>query len=175
MSDQNYRPLYSWSLLAIGVIGLVAALDLVSVAAGIGQIVSPDSRVRGESVWLLIQGLIAILNLFGFVLAGIFFFIWLNRAHKNLSALRAEHLEFSSGWAVGWWFVPFANLVKPFQVVREIWCESDPDTEGGPSFLSSSSHAGPTYIGLWGGLWIAANFFPNTPGRIAAPATLPNI
>ena len=23
-------------------------------------------------------------------------------------------------WSIGWWFVPFVNLVKPYQIVREV-------------------------------------------------------
>jgi hypothetical protein len=36
-------------------------------------------------------------------------------------------LAFTPGWAVGWWFVPFANLVKPFQSIRELWKASSAD------------------------------------------------
>ena len=105
------------------------------------------------------------LQFFVFVLAIVFFLIWLNRAYKNLYSLRPQHLEFSSGWAVGWWFVPFANLVKPFQVVREVWAESDPEITEGSTFLSMSLHQAPTYMGLWWASWIIMNVSSNIASR----------
>lgn len=47
--------------------------------------------------------------------------MWLYRAQANLHAAGHEDLEFSPGWAVGWYFVPVANLFKPFQAMRELW------------------------------------------------------
>lgn len=58
----------------------------------------------------------------GFLLViAIVWLIWQHRAQKNLEGLGATWLRFTPGWAVGWWFVPFANLVKPFQTMRELW------------------------------------------------------
>ncbi|QYO65100.1 DUF4328 domain-containing protein [Leptolyngbya sp. 7M] len=44
----------------------------------------------------------------------VLFLVWLYRAHKNLFSLKPTHLDFSPGWAVGWWFIPFLNLVRPY-------------------------------------------------------------
>ena len=46
--------------------------------------------------------------------------MWVHRAYRNLPALGARDMAYSPGWAVGWWFIPFLNLVRPYQVVREI-------------------------------------------------------
>ena len=43
------------------------------------------------------------------------------RVAKNVRALGATGLEFTPGWAVGWFFVPIAGFFKPFQAMREIW------------------------------------------------------
>ena len=48
------------------------------------------------------------------------FLLWLYRMCKNLPALGVEGLTTSPGWAVGWFFVPIMNLVKPHQVVSEV-------------------------------------------------------
>jgi hypothetical protein len=79
------------------------------------------------------------------------------RAYKNLSGLRAYGLLHSPGWAVGWWFIPFANLIKPFTIMREIWVNSDPDYEEEFGFLSSQVGA-PAIVGLWWGMYIASGF-----------------
>ena len=112
-------------------------------------------------MWAMLQGLDEFFELLGLFGSWIFFLVWLNRAYKNLNALKPSYLEFSSGWAVGWWFVPFANLVKPFQVVREVWWESDPDKSDEAQFLTASLHHAPTYMGLWWAAWIASNVLAN--------------
>jgi len=33
--------------------------------------------------------------------------------------------RFTPGWAVGYWFVPFVNLVRPYQIVADLWLRSD--------------------------------------------------
>ena len=46
---------------------------------------------------------------------------WIYRANSNARALGASEMAFSPGAAVGWYFVPIANLWKPYQGMREIW------------------------------------------------------
>jgi len=54
--------------------------------------------------------------------------VWIYAAQKNLPALwPSKALEISPGWAVGWFFIPIANLFKPFQAMRQLWNESHPD------------------------------------------------
>ena len=36
--------------------------------------------------------------------------------------------RFSPGWSVGWWFIPALNLLRPYQVIKEIWRGSYPNT-----------------------------------------------
>jgi hypothetical protein len=50
--------------------------------------------------------------------------MWLHRAYRNLRAL--GHLtDTTPGWAVGYWFIPFVCLVRPYNVVKELWEKSD--------------------------------------------------
>ncbi|MGI8542434.1 MAG: DUF4328 domain-containing protein, partial [Aridibacter sp.] len=81
----------------------------------------------------------------------------LHRAFRNLLSLRSQHSEFSPGWAVGWWFVPLANLVKPFQVVRELWNESDPEFDEELGFLAGDLGS-PAIIGFWWATFLISGF-----------------
>jgi hypothetical protein len=56
----------------------------------------------------------------------VLFLLWVHRANKNARALGAEGMLFTPGWCVGWFFVPFANLIKPPQALKEIWKASHP-------------------------------------------------
>lgn len=71
------------------------------------------------------QGVIGLLQLLVYLGTVVAFLVWFRRAYRNLPALGAESLRFSSGWAVGAWFVPFLNLVRPKQLADE--------TSGGPA------------------------------------------
>ncbi|MBB6184098.1 DUF4328 domain-containing protein [Oleiagrimonas soli] len=64
-----------------------------------------------------------------FVLNGILFLVWLYRAAANIRALGARALEYTPGWCVGWFFVPFANLFIPCLVVQEVWMTSHDPSE----------------------------------------------
>jgi hypothetical protein len=54
------------------------------------------------------------------------------------------------GWCVGWYFVPFANLVRPVQVMSEIWRASDPESGEG-AWISSRSTP---LLALWWGPYL---------------------
>ena len=63
------------------------------------------------------------------------FLFWFHRVQKNLPALGGRELKYTPGWAVGGFFVPFLNLVRPIQVMREVWHGSDPsglERDGAP-------------------------------------------
>lgn len=56
----------------------------------------------------------------------IVFLIWIYRINCNTRALRnvtpaGEDMRFTPGWSVGWFFIPIANLWKPYQVLKELW------------------------------------------------------
>ena len=54
------------------------------------------------------------------------FLFWFNLAYRNLLAFRTEGLKYSSKKAVGFFFVPFISLFRPFQIACEIWKASSP-------------------------------------------------
>jgi hypothetical protein len=75
------------------------------------------------------------------------FSMWTHRVYRNLPALGARLLRHTPGWAVGWLFIPFANLVVPYFIFAEIWRDSIPaqaDSTGG-----SGKRISPLLIGWW--------------------------
>lgn len=62
-----------------------------------------------------------------FLVTAIVFLVWFRRAYRNLRALGAPWLRFKPGWAVGAWFVPFLNAIRPKEIANDIWRVSDPD------------------------------------------------
>jgi len=54
------------------------------------------------------------------------FITWLYRCRANLRAFGTRHLRYPRNWAVFGFLIPVVNLVRPYQVVREVWKASDP-------------------------------------------------
>jgi hypothetical protein len=54
------------------------------------------------------------------------FIIWFHRAYRNLGSLGVAQLRWGTGWAVGGWFVPLLNFVRPKSIANDIWRGSDP-------------------------------------------------
>jgi Na+/proline symporter len=110
------------------------------------------------------QALIAWVQIVVNVIAGIVFLVWINRAYKNLYALRAEGLRFSSGWAVAWFFIPFASLFRPYQVMSEVLRASDPaaDLSDSDSWKYLSL---PRIVGIWWTFFLVSNWASQLAGR----------
>ena len=132
-------------LLALTVAGLVTALNTLAFLRRV-QAGAQVTEAEGERIdlWsLLVAVPAALLN----IAVVVIYLMWVYRAHLNLKLFSGEKLNFSSGWAVGWWFIPFANLVQPCRVMGEIWRRSDP--KHGASWSNSGA---PTLLVLW---WLA--------------------
>jgi len=54
------------------------------------------------------------------------FVVWLYRCRVNLRAFGARRLRYSRNWVVVGFLIPVLNLVRPYQVAREVWQASDP-------------------------------------------------
>jgi hypothetical protein len=73
------------------------------------------------------QALVDLLQAAVYVATAIPFLVWFHRAYANLPALGMAPLEVGAGWAIGGWFVPLLNLVRPKEIMNDIWRGSDPD------------------------------------------------
>ncbi len=110
---------------------LFAVIILVSLVAVVSDYIEINllSRIQAGEAFTLEeaeasdnrQATIGIIQMAMFAVTVVVFLMWIHRAYKNLPALRGRLPKYSPGWAVGSWFVPFLNLVRPYQIVREIW------------------------------------------------------
>ncbi len=105
-----------------------------------------------------------------YIATAVVFLMWLYRSHENLSSfgVKSRDLEYSSGWTVGSFFVPFVNLVVPYRAIREVWRKSGPNASSMFSELSP-----PGFFPLWWGLWLASNFCNQLYFRMALQENIP--
>lgn len=130
-----------------------------------------DDASDPELTSALVVGGTGLLLVVAHVMAAIFFCVWVYRAAENLRAFGRSGLQFTPGWCVGWFFIPFASLVKPFQALSEVWRASDPRAPSGddPYTWMASSRSG--LLPLWWATWLIGNLFANVSARIDDSAT----
>ena len=71
--------------------------------------------------------------------------LWLHRTVRNAPALGAGTPPTSPGWAVGWWFVPVANLWQPYAILRDLWGR-----------MVGPGHKHAWIVGAWWASWVVA-------------------
>src|SRR5580693_1675394 len=100
------------------VVACIALADDVAefVQIQVGQM-APDQVANNDPI----QGIVGLLQLGLGVVTGITFLKWIYRAYKNIQGFGAEGLRFSPGWAIGYYFIPILSLIRPVQVMSEIW------------------------------------------------------
>jgi hypothetical protein len=157
ISGQTVAFAFAGCLLIYALISLAGAFAELQIALAPNKpivVTRPTDVVTpGEVLTLLIRIVLMGVAL----LSALFFLIWIYRAHKNLRALGATDLSYSPAWAVGGFFVPILNIVRPYQVMSEIWKASAyrARRSRGPSWIYEST---PIFVTAWWGLWLFSGF-----------------
>lgn len=121
------------------------------------------------AVLVLIVFLLALLELVLYVATVVFFLMWLYRANGNLKAFNPwARLDYSGGWAVGSFFIPFANLIVPYRAVKEVWQKSAPPDE---ALLSEPGP--PAIFPIWWTFWLLSAFAGNISMRLSFNENVP--
>ena len=119
----------------IRVAGRIARHEWVSQASANAA----DVWVRGAvGLWLVV-----------FAATVVLWCVWQHRSHRAARDL-VRGMATSPGWAVGSWFVPFVNYVKPFHAMRELWRAS----EGTASWQRQATWP---VLGWWWATWLGYN------------------
>ena len=147
----EFRDLTRITAVTVAVVAIYLVTDIVMTMAML--VLGPSAPDEfGLVDWLVVPQLVAVLATF--VIVG----RWIYRASANAHAMTDE-MDISPGWAVGWYFVPLANLVKPFQAMKEIWRASHRAGAG-------DEPRGAAILGWWWGPWLASNLLDNISFRM---------
>ncbi|MFJ7127820.1 DUF4328 domain-containing protein [Streptomyces sp. NPDC098101] len=84
-----------------------------------------------------------------YVATGIVFIVWFHRLRKNAEVWAGDLQGRKPGWAIGGWFIPFANLWIPRGIAADIWRASrwQPYAADGAREL--------TLLNAWWTFWVA--------------------
>jgi hypothetical protein len=131
--------------------------DMLAIFAEVAGAV--DTNAAELSPLSLAASLVHLLFAIVMIAAIVLVAMWIYRAHANLKEAGLTELEFTPGWAVGWYFIPFANLIKPFQAMRELWNMSLVLNDGFGQEADSR-------LKTWWGAWIVGNIVSNLGLRL---------
>lgn len=112
------RPVLTTALLQIGVLGqmLGEADRVIGYTDGLDPVSFLPEAFSGQA-FLMMSLMLQVLALVNFILL----MIWLFKATRFISSKAAPPLTISPGWAIGWWFIPIANLIMPWLVMSELY------------------------------------------------------
>jgi len=154
----NLKPLEGLSNALRVLLKINIIITVIAVLAGIYDYYSYSQLPLGVDVSETVLpsdalvGIMGIVQFVLFLILGITFLRWIHRTNKNLHTLSSRTMIFSPGWAIGWYFIPIANLWKPYQAMKEIWEVSHRE-----------KNANHTLLKWWWFLWIVSTVL----GRIA--------
>ncbi len=102
------------------------------------------------------QRVIGVLQSIMHTLSIVVFLLWFRRAYANLHRLEIDYLRYRESMAIWSWFIPLIVLFFPFQIMTEIWKETQKSIQKyNPTYKFKS---GKILIGVWWGLFIISNF-----------------
>lgn len=147
------------ALLAAGLLSLIAML--IGEIAELHGLINLDNADLDNAEGLYAAVLLA--NWLILILTYVVFGTWIYRAAANVDAASVPGFRFTPGWAVGWHFVPIANLFKPFGAMRQIWNASHGNETG-------DLDRGNALLTLWWTCWIVTSIVANYVFRLSLKA-----
>lgn len=166
----GYRPIRELSHWLINFLIGIAVLSVVSFGSGLLQerllaqiqqgVQVPQETVEANDNR---QFVIGMMELGSIVTTGILFLTWMRRAYNNVPAFGMKEPVYSPGWAVWGFVVPFLNLVRPYQVMKELWRASDPEVRPGPGWVNARVSP---LVGWWWGAYLVMNFMATIVMRV---------
>ena len=147
-SDRAHVLVVQAMLLCSILTSLSGAFAHVNRARAIGEILDGSALSDADLVSAddLVQRVAAI-GLGVLVLTIVAWILWFHRAYRNVGVLAGRRLVYSSKWAVGAWFVPFLNLVRPKEITNDLFSAVADEPRDEPV---------PALVHVWWGLLIVA-------------------
>ncbi len=138
MDTLRYRSISGLAVALTWLLGASALASLAFAGACVNRLAKLDAFQDFQSVSRLnalndaddvadgVSSVLSLLMLAVFVVL----IVYLYRASKNTELWDFTSRSWGPGWSIGAWFIPLANFVIPFFVVREIW-QRTPEPEDG--------------------------------------------
>jgi hypothetical protein len=148
-----------WIWLAADFFYAVTALVTIAALGGLGDVrPAPETA---DTMAVISGGALML----GYIVTVVVVARWILRVNANAHAI-SDAMTVTPGWNVGWFFIPIANLWKPFEGLRQTWqASANPADPGSVSV--------PDIMRWWWGFWLATNILGNISFRISLNANTP--
>lgn len=134
----------------LGITGIVLLLSAFHYFSGFDLIRDAEAGSLTDSEATLFDQatqVYASLYVLAFIATAIAYLAWLSRTVDNVPKLTKKLPEVTPRWSIGWWFVPIANFLKPYQIVRDV-----------NSLLATEiTSAGNGIVFGWSRAWVASS------------------
>lgn len=143
----------AWGVIAMLALAMVLDLVLMVIDALLIPQIGPvraGISIQRRDYYLTLQGLMFISAAGLFALTGVAFMVWLHGAYANLAALGVQR-RYPPMWPIVGFLVPGLNLLRPFEIVHEVWHGSAPGLGARPPMAA-------TLVPWWWALFILATF-----------------
>jgi hypothetical protein len=154
VSTHNRARLLIILLIANAILSLLSSLTFA-----LGMLFPTTTQIEeisdpGVLVIAVVQVGSALIQVVVYIATIVVFLMWMYRSYENLPSFGVPRrdLKYSSGWAVGSFFVPFVSLVVPYRAMKELWSKSVP----GPGRIFGDPSA-PGFFPLWWAVWLISN------------------
>ena len=166
---ETHRPISTLSRTLVVLLAIGGALGALGALLGLVQGIAfpelaglEEPQTGSQTAMMVGVACQALVYLFVYIATFIVFAMFTHRSCHNAHALGARGMEFTPGWAVGWYFIPFLNLFKPYQAVQEMYQALDPEAGSDDWRLLGSV---PGFVGWWWAAWIVSNILGGIIGR----------
>jgi len=161
------------SRVAIGSLWAVLLLDAAAVCSGFPYldylrslppetVVAELDLVPSEAAYVII-GLIQFVAI---VVAAVSFIRWFQAAYVSVGTLTGRATKHDPGWTLWGFLVPFLNLFRPQQIMREIWDDTYVQWVEEPSRVAGL-HCPADRVNLWWGLFLVSSVLSSAAGRFS--------
>lgn len=153
---------------AIGVVASGTAFGALEASMGLRQVLTLGEGGPGAlSNFATLSDaftLPLLFNLVLLILGAVAVLIWMARSIKNLAALGVMDYPFKTAFAVGSFFIPFANLYIPYKAMASLarGSKAPPDPSDPSSWKQNSA---PLAVIVWTIFWFSTNIISGVQGR----------
>ena len=110
-----------------------------------------------------IMHIVAVASVVAYVVTSVAFLFWCHQTTGNSRLLTEHPLDVTAGWAVGWWFVPIANLFKPLAMIRQNYNLAVRRMDRTVPVRSGST---PELVGWWWAAWVICSIGSRVVSRL---------
>jgi hypothetical protein len=85
----------------------------------------PPSEIEAAAMNALVNA-VSVCSVVALLVGGVCFFVWISRAFRCARALRVPPSRYDATSAIVGFFIPFLNLVRPYQALRDLDAAIEP-------------------------------------------------